>query len=150
MEPIISIITITFNNINGLKKTLRSVEKQMGDVSYEHIIIDGGSTDGSAELINDYKERIAKIERGDNDIGLVEGDIEKTKELIKPVDLICGFVDNLIYGEYSKEQIQQYLTIWKEKSNINPLAPADINISPSGRHTNLAYTEKEQGEKDYR
>ncbi len=101
-------------------------------------------------IVNDYKERIAKIERGDNDIRLVEGDIEKTKELIKPVDLICGFVDNLIYGEYSKEQIQQYLTIWKEKSNINPLAPADINISPSGRHINLAYKEKEQGEKDYR
>lgn len=64
MEPIISIITINFNNINGLKKTLRSVEKQMGDVSYEHIIIDGGSTDGSAELINDYKERNPKCSYG--------------------------------------------------------------------------------------
>ena len=98
-------------------------------------------------IVNDYNERIEKIERGDNDIGLVEGDIDKTKELIKPVDLICGFVDNLIYGGYNKEQIQQYLTIWKEKSNINPLAPADINISPSGRHTNLAYKEKEQDER---
>lgn len=57
MEPIISIITINFNNINGLKKTLRSVETQMGDIHYEHIIIDGGSTDGSAELINEYKEK---------------------------------------------------------------------------------------------
>ena len=97
-------------------------------------------------IVDDYNERIEKIERGDNDIGLVEGNIDKTKELIKPVDLICGFVDNLIYGGYNKEQIQQYLTIWKEKSNINPLAPADINVSPSGRHANLAYQEKEQGE----
>lgn len=60
MEPIISIITINFNNINGLKKTLRSIEKQMGDIPYEHIIIDGGSTDGSAVLINEYKERNQK------------------------------------------------------------------------------------------
>ena len=98
------------------------------------------------QIVNDYKRRIEKIERGDNDIGLVEGDIDKTKELIKPVDLICGFVDNLIYGEYTKEQIEQYITMWKEKSMINPLAPADIKKSPSGRHTNLAYEEKEQGE----
>lgn len=98
------------------------------------------------QIVDDYKERIEKIERGDNDIGLVEGDIDKTKELIMPVDLICEFVDNLIYGEYTKEQIEQYITMWKGKSVINPLAPADIKKSSSGRHTNLAYQEKEQGE----
>lgn len=96
-------------------------------------------------IMNDYKERIVKIERKDSDIELVEGNIEKTKELIKPVDLICGFVDNLIYGEYSKEQIQQYLKIWKEKMKTNPLQAADITISASGRHTNLAYKEEQDG-----
>ena len=100
------------------------------------------------QIVDNYKEKIEKVEREDKDIVLVKGNAEKTKELIRPVDLICGFVDNLIYGEYNKEQIQQYLTIWKEKSNINPLEPADINVSPSGRHTNLAYQEKEQEEQE--
>lgn len=49
----LSIITINFNNSEGLRKTLASVAKQ----SYrdiEHIIIDGGSTDGSVEAIKEY------------------------------------------------------------------------------------------------
>lgn len=49
----ISIVTINYNNAEGLRKTLASVAAQ----SYkqiEHIIIDGGSTDGSVEIIKDY------------------------------------------------------------------------------------------------
>ena len=49
----LSIVTINYNNAEGLRKTLASVASQ----SYkdiEHIIIDGGSTDGSVKAINDY------------------------------------------------------------------------------------------------
>ena len=49
----LSIITINYNNAEGLRKTLASVAMQTyRDI--EHIIIDGGSTDGSVELIKDY------------------------------------------------------------------------------------------------
>jgi len=47
---LISIITINYNNLIGLEKTLRSVEAQTYR-DFEHIIIDGGSTDGSKEFI---------------------------------------------------------------------------------------------------
>lgn len=44
----ISVITVARNDLDGLKKTLRSVALQtFGEI--EHIVIDGGSTDGSAE-----------------------------------------------------------------------------------------------------
>lgn len=46
----ISIITINFNNLNGLIKTVESVLNQTNK-DYEYIIIDGGSTDGSKEYI---------------------------------------------------------------------------------------------------
>lgn len=49
----ISIVTINYNNVEGLKRTLASVAEQ----SYrdlEHIIIDGGSTDGSVDVIKEY------------------------------------------------------------------------------------------------
>lgn len=49
----LSIITINYNNVEGLRKTLASVALQ----SYkdiEHIIIDGCSTDGSVETIKEY------------------------------------------------------------------------------------------------
>ena len=47
---LISIITINFNNANGLEKTLNSVRNQTFQ-NYEHIIIDGGSVDKSVEVI---------------------------------------------------------------------------------------------------
>ena len=49
----ISIVTINYNNVEGLKKTLSSVvEQSYRDI--EHIIIDGGSTDSSVDVIKDY------------------------------------------------------------------------------------------------
>ena len=49
----LSIITINYNNVEGLKKTLASVAEQ-GYRDIEHIIIDGGSTDGSVDAIKEY------------------------------------------------------------------------------------------------
>ncbi len=55
MTPTLSIITVNFNNIDGLKKTLNSVMSQT-ETDFEYIIIDGASNDGSAELIKEYAE----------------------------------------------------------------------------------------------
>ena len=49
----LSIVTINYNNLEGLKRTLASVaEQNYRDI--EHIIIDGNSTDGSVEAIKEY------------------------------------------------------------------------------------------------
>ena len=53
----ISVITINFNNIAGLRDTLRSVRVQ-SNKEFEYIVIDGGSTDGSKELLEDNKDII--------------------------------------------------------------------------------------------
>lgn len=53
----LSVVTINYNNRAGLEKTLRSVTQQLtSDVEY--IVIDGGSTDGSVELIRQYANHI--------------------------------------------------------------------------------------------
>ncbi len=49
----LTIVTVTYNNIEGLKRTLTSVSK-LDRNNLEHIIIDGGSTDGSQEYLKDY------------------------------------------------------------------------------------------------
>ena len=51
----LSIITITYNNAEGLRKTLASVASQTFR-DFEHIIVDGGSTDGSVEIIRQYAD----------------------------------------------------------------------------------------------
>lgn len=54
----LSIITINYNNREGLKKTIDSVVCQTWR-DFEWIIIDGGSTDGSKELIEQYQDHFA-------------------------------------------------------------------------------------------
>lgn len=49
----LSIVTINYNNAEGLRKTLASVASQTyADI--EHVIVDGGSTDGSVKIIREY------------------------------------------------------------------------------------------------
>lgn len=52
-----SIITINYNNKEGLRNTIESVINQTYQ-NYEFIIIDGGSTDGSKEVIMEYDNKI--------------------------------------------------------------------------------------------
>ena len=54
----LSIITINLNNREGLKKTIESVFVQTFK-DFEYIVIDGGSTDGSRELIEQYADRFS-------------------------------------------------------------------------------------------
>lgn len=54
----LSIITINYNNRDGLLKTLNSVKNQ-SFTDFEWIIIDGGSTDGSLDVIKENKSLIA-------------------------------------------------------------------------------------------
>lgn len=54
----LSIITINYNNKEGLQKTIDSVVSQTWH-DFEWIVIDGGSTDGSKELIEQYQQHFA-------------------------------------------------------------------------------------------
>ncbi len=53
----LSIITVNYNDAEGLERTIRSVISQSFK-DYEFIIIDGGSTDNSVEIIKKYTDSI--------------------------------------------------------------------------------------------
>ena len=56
----ISIVTVTLNSEKTLERTIKSVLGQnYSDVEY--IIIDGGSTDGTLNIIEKYKDKISKV-----------------------------------------------------------------------------------------
>ena len=53
----ISVITINYNNINGLRQTIDSVINQTCK-DFEYLIIDGGSEDGSIDILKEYAQSI--------------------------------------------------------------------------------------------
>lgn len=55
--PLLSIVTINYNNREGLERTIRSVAAQQFP-GLDYVVIDGGSTDGSAQLLQQYAEHI--------------------------------------------------------------------------------------------
>ena len=56
-KPILSVITVVFNNVKHIERTLKSVINQTYS-AIEYIIIDGASTDGTLEIINRFKNEI--------------------------------------------------------------------------------------------
>jgi glycosyltransferase involved in cell wall biosynthesis len=79
----ISIITPSFNQAQFLERTIQSVLCQRGPFDLEYIVLDGGSTDGSLEILRGYGDRLhwrSASDRGQVDainvgLGMASGDI---------------------------------------------------------------------------
>jgi glycosyltransferase involved in cell wall biosynthesis len=79
--PKISVITPCFNHVQFVDATMRSIHGQ-GYPNLEHIVIDGGSTDGSLAIIDSYRERLA--------YWVSEPDDGQTAALIRGFDRATG------------------------------------------------------------
>jgi len=142
MEPLISIITINRNNRLGLQSTVRSVIEQ-NTKSFEYIIIDGCSTDGSVGVIHQYDEFInywvsekdngvyhamnkgIKHAKGKYLMFLNSGDTlfnsTVVSELLKSI-LEYKYVD-IFYGD-----VFMFNSLHKELNEVVKKMPADLDI----------------------
>ncbi|PJJ83777.1 glycosyltransferase family 2 protein [Mucilaginibacter auburnensis] len=59
-QPVLSVITVVYNNVKDIERTMLSVLTQTY-TSIEYIVIDGGSTDGTLQIIKKYQDRLAKL-----------------------------------------------------------------------------------------
>jgi glycosyltransferase involved in cell wall biosynthesis len=84
----ISIITVCYNAADTLGDTLDSVISQSYS-KIEHIIVDGGSVDGTAKIVNEKGQRVA-IWRSEPDLGVYDG---MNKGLLLASGEIIGFLN---------------------------------------------------------
>ena len=54
----ISVITVVFNDVKHIRETMESFFSQSWE-DKEYIVIDGGSTDGTVDIIQEYSDRLA-------------------------------------------------------------------------------------------
>lgn len=76
----ISIVTIVLNDKNNIERTIQSVLAQ--DIEFEYVIIDGGSTDDTLDVIEKYKDKI--------NILVSEPDTGIYNAMNKAIDLVNG------------------------------------------------------------
>jgi glycosyltransferase involved in cell wall biosynthesis len=70
VSPKISIITVVYNGVTLIERTINSVLSQTYQ-SIEYIIIDGASSDGTLEIIEQYQDKIALTHSG-KDLGIYD------------------------------------------------------------------------------
>lgn len=56
----LSVITIVYNNVKDIERTMQSVLNQTYR-NIEYIVIDGESTDGTLDIVKKYQDRLAKL-----------------------------------------------------------------------------------------
>ena len=114
----LSIITVCFNNKEGLIDTIQSIKKQSYR-DFEFIIIDGGSTDGTLEIITQYKSLFSYwVSEKDNGIyhamnkGIIQakgdyclflnsGDYLVDENVLSNVFSVC-YDEDILYGNIIK------------------------------------------------
>lgn len=89
-QPLLSIVTVTKDCVGSLDKTLRSVSAiKVADIEY--IIVDGASTDGTVELIENYGNLVDKF--------ISEPDLGIYNAMNKGIDLAVGKYIIFINGD---------------------------------------------------
>jgi glycosyltransferase involved in cell wall biosynthesis len=67
----VSVITINYNNCDGLKSTIDSVSQQLSSID-EYILVDGNSTDGSINYINTIDSSLFTLKIIEDDDGIYD------------------------------------------------------------------------------
>lgn len=70
MLPKVSVITVTYNCVGDIESTMQSVFEQ-DYPNLEYIIIDGGSSDGTMDIVNRYKSRLSFL-LSEADVGIYD------------------------------------------------------------------------------
>ena len=103
----VSIITVCFNSQKTIRKTIKSVISQSYK-NYEYIIIDGGSTDNTIKIINEYKKCIS-VFISEKDKGIYDAINKGIKKSTGSVVSILHS-DDIFYNNQTTKKVMSYFS----------------------------------------
>ncbi len=162
----LSIITINYNNRQGLLQTIESVIHQTWQ-QFEYIVIDGGSTDGSTDIIKQYEKYIhywvsekdkgvyhamnkgISVAKGEYLLMLNSGDYLSDTDVLDKVFLNDVESYDILYGDIEWCYQNQFHSLYKLPGKLDiqfffsrSLAHQSSFIKRSAHHTAGLYDEK--------
>lgn len=102
----ISIVTPTYNSEEYLEECIRSIMAQTY-TDYEHIIVDGGSTDGTIEIIRKYEKQYPMRWISERDSGMYDA-IAKGFRMAKG-DIFCWLNSDDMYMPWTLETVSRVM-----------------------------------------
>lgn len=153
----ISIVTICYNDKSGLKKTINSVQSQTYH-DYEHIIVDGNSSDGTKELLCSINDTKCKwVSEHDNGIydAMNKGIKMSNGEWILMLNSGDVFADRMVLQYVFDKDIPNNINVifsdyYRYLSNGDKIkCEIDLINRPSFNHQNTIYRKKLHYEHGY-
>lgn len=121
--PLFTIITVVFNGEAHLEKTILSVINQTYD-NIEYIIIDGGSTDGTLDIIREYSNVI--------DYWVSEADKGVYDAMNKSLQIVTGsWINFMNSGDifYSEEIVDKVSDVIKKNAKVNIIFGLAVEVN---------------------
>lgn len=128
-EPLVSIVTVVYNGAATLERTMQSVFAQRYP-NIEYIVVDGGSNDGTLDLLRKYDDRL--------DLWVSERDKGIYDAMNKGVALCTGEWVALINADdwYEPDTVSRVVEAAKQRSETN-IVHGDIWIHYPNGHKKL-------------
>ena len=122
----ISIITVCYNSAKTIEKTFQSVKSQIYK-NIEYIVVDGGSKDGTLDIVNKYKELVSKLV-SEPDNGLYDA---MNKGVIMATGDVVGVLnsDDIFTDEFVLENVAKFHL----KNNVDASIGNIIQFNESGK-----------------
>lgn len=123
-SPLLSIVTVVYNDVSNIERTIHSVINQTL-LNIEYIVIDGGSYDGTLDILGRYKEKISCLV-SEKDLGIYDA-------MNKSASYLHGdYVYFLNSGDiiFSNETLELII----QNSNREDIIYCDTILSMNGSH----------------
>ncbi len=119
-QPLVTIITVVFNGAQFLEQTIRSILQQTYK-NIEYIVIDGGSTDGTLDIIKRYDANITRW--------ISEKDRGTYDAINKGLDMATGDLIGLLHegSRYTPKCIETAAALFLQSDSDEVIVAGSIN-----------------------